>query len=391
MTLLERFKASGPKRILALDGGGIRGTITLGFLERIEQILRERHGQPDLKLCDYFDLIGGTSTGAIIAAALVIGMDVAEIKKLYLDMGGKIFGKRMLRRWQAYFDAKPLEKILEQTFGELTLSDDALKTGLSITVKQADLGITLLFQNHPETPYYHELKNYPLWHMIRASTAAPTYFVPEKFSMFGEMAALVDGGVSMANNPALHLFILTTLKGLPYRWPLGENNILLVSVGTGCWRRHHQASVVLNHKLWNWASEIPAMLMEDANWQNQLMLQGLSRSQTPWEINGSLGLGQIVHDSNLFGLEPCLSYLRYNVWLEPEPLRDLGLPHLAEKSLHLREMSAAENRFDLVLIGERAASKSVLEPHFPAAFDVGLEHLSRKPSSSLPTVLESTA
>jgi uncharacterized protein len=369
MTLLERFKAPGPKRILALDGGGIRGTITLGFLERIEKILRERHEQPDLKLCDYFDLIGGTSTGAIIAAALAIGMDVAEIKKLYLDLGGKIFGKHLWKRWQAYFDAKPLEKALEQTFGEITLGDAALKTGLSITVKRADLGITLLFQNHPDSPYYQELKKYPLWHMIRASTAAPTYFVPEKFSMLGEMAALVDGGVSMANNPALHLFILTTLKGLPFGWPLGENNILLVSVGTGCWRRHHQASVVLNHKLWNWASEIPAMLMEDANWQNQLMLQGLSRSQTPWEINGSLGLGQIVHDSNLFGLEPCLSYLRYNVWLEPESLRNLGLAHLAEKSSHLQEMSAAENRFELALIGERAASESVLASHFPTAFD----------------------
>jgi uncharacterized protein len=234
MTILERFKSPGPKRILALDGGGIRGTITLGFLERIEQILRERHGQPKLKLCDYFDLIGGTSTGAIIAAALAIGMDVAEIKKLYLEMGGKIFGKRMLRQWQAYFDVKPLEKVLEQTFGKLTLSGDAIKTGLSITVKRADTGITVLFQNHPETPYYQELKNYLLWHLIRASTAAPTYFVPEKFSMLGDTAALVDGGVSMANNPALHLFILTTLNGLPFRWPLGEKNILLVSVGTGC-------------------------------------------------------------------------------------------------------------------------------------------------------------
>jgi uncharacterized protein len=370
MTLLEKLRSSGPKRILALDGGGIRGTITLGFLERIEQILRERHGQPDLKLCDYFDLIGGTSTGAIIAAALAIGMEVAEIKKLYLDMGGKIFGKRMLRRWQAYFDAKPLEKALEQTFGDMTLSDTAVKTGLSITVKQADTGLTLLFQNHPDTPHYQELKDYPLWHLIRASTAAPTYFVPEKFSMLGQMAALVDGGVSMANNPALHLFILTTLNGLPFRWPLGEHNILLVSVGTGCWRRHHQASVVLNHKLWNWASEIPAMLMEDANWQNQLMLQGLSHSPTPWEINGSLGLGQIVHESNLFGLEPCLSYLRYNVWLEPEELQTLDLSHLVEKSSHLRELSAAENRFDLALIGEKAAGQRVLERHFPAAFDL---------------------
>ena len=60
-----------PKRILSLDGGGIRGVITLQFLEKIETILRKRHGDnPDFRLCHYFDLIGGTSTGAIIAAGL---------------------------------------------------------------------------------------------------------------------------------------------------------------------------------------------------------------------------------------------------------------------------------------------------------------------------------
>lgn len=372
MNLLERLKSPGPKRILALDGGGIRGTITLGFLERIEKILRERHAQPNLKLCDYFDLIGGTSTGAIIAAALAIGMDVAEIKKLYLDMGGKIFGKRTMKRWQAYFDAKPLEKALEQTFGDMTLGDSAIKTGLSITVKRAETGLTVLFPNHPESPFYDDFKDLSLAHLIRASTAAPTYFVPEKFSINGDLAALVDGGVSMANNPAFHLFMLATLQGLPFRWSLGEDTILLVSVGTGCWNRHHQPSTVLNHKLWNWASEVPAMLMEDANWQNQLILQGLSHTQTPWEING--WLGKVFHENNLFGLEPCLSYLRYNVWLEPEALSDLGLSHLNNKVSHLRELSAAENRFDLALIGERAASKSVLENHFSSNFNLPISY-----------------
>jgi uncharacterized protein len=372
MTLLERFNSPGPKRILALDGGGIRGMITLGFLERIEKILRERHQQPNLKLCDYFDLIGGTSTGAIIAAALAIGMEVAEIKKLYLDMGGKIFGKRMAKRWQAYFDAKPLEKALEQTFGDMTLGDATIKTGLSITVKRAETGLTVLFPNHPESPFYQDFKDLSLAHLIRASTAAPTYFVPEKFSINGDVAALVDGGVSMANNPSFHLFMLATLKGLPFCWPLGEDHLLLVSVGTGCWHRHHQPSTVLNHKLWNWASEVPAMLMEDANWQNQLILQGLSHTQTPWEING--WLGKVFHENNLFGLEPCLSYLRYNVWLEPETLNKLGLERLESRVLSLRELSAAENRFDLALIGERAANKSVLENHFPSSFNLPMAY-----------------
>ena len=66
MSLLQRLRAPGPKRILALDGGGIRGALTLGYLKRIEAILRTRHNRPDLRLCDYFDLVGGTSTGAIM-------------------------------------------------------------------------------------------------------------------------------------------------------------------------------------------------------------------------------------------------------------------------------------------------------------------------------------
>lgn len=64
--LLEKLHRPGPKRILALDGGGIRGVLTLGFLEKMEEILRKQHNNPDLLLCDYFDLIGGTSTGPLL-------------------------------------------------------------------------------------------------------------------------------------------------------------------------------------------------------------------------------------------------------------------------------------------------------------------------------------
>ena len=71
MKLIDRLTAPGPKRMLALDGGGIRGALTLGFLERMEGILRRRHLKPDLRLSDYFDLIGGTSTGAIIDTVAV--------------------------------------------------------------------------------------------------------------------------------------------------------------------------------------------------------------------------------------------------------------------------------------------------------------------------------
>lgn len=95
-TLQQHLDPSGgPKRILALDGGGIRGALTLGYLEKLEKILKARHPHiKDFRLCDYFDLIGGTSTGSIIGAALAIGMSVGEIKQKYFSLGEKYLARR---------------------------------------------------------------------------------------------------------------------------------------------------------------------------------------------------------------------------------------------------------------------------------------------------------
>src|SRR6516225_3426034 len=75
----------GPKRLLALDGGGVRGAVTVAFLERIEQLLREHHGR-EIRLGDYFDLVGGTSTGAIIAGALALGYRTAQVRDFYMRL-----------------------------------------------------------------------------------------------------------------------------------------------------------------------------------------------------------------------------------------------------------------------------------------------------------------
>ena len=61
----DRLFTDGPKRILSIDGGGVRGAVAAAFLQKLEQTLRDRHGRADLVRSDYFDLIGGTSVGAI--------------------------------------------------------------------------------------------------------------------------------------------------------------------------------------------------------------------------------------------------------------------------------------------------------------------------------------
>jgi uncharacterized protein len=106
----------GPKRILALDGGGIRGIVTLQILRRIESLLKERFGDGDLRLCDYFDLIGGTSTGAIIAAGLATGYSVEKLDELYRGLGRHVFKDELFRRglFRAKFSEQPLRELLDR-------------------------------------------------------------------------------------------------------------------------------------------------------------------------------------------------------------------------------------------------------------------------------------
>jgi len=367
MTLLERLTAPGPKRILALDGGGIRGALTLGYLERIEQLLRIRQQAPTLKLCDYFDLIGGTSTGAIIAGALAIGMSASEIKQMYLNLGEKVFGKKKLAFWDAAFSAEPLKEQLRQVFQNRTLGDDSIRTGFCVVAKRADTNSTWPLINHPRGKYYPQNKDIPLREAIRASTAAPTYFVPETIAVGGgELGTFVDGGVSMANNPALQLFLIATLKGFPFRWATGEDKLLLVSVGTGTWQERRNAKAVSDSNILDWAKQVPGMLMDDATWQNQLLLQYFSRTPTPWKIDSEVG----DLASDLLTPEPLLTYLRYNVELETPALLALGLADLAPKAKDLREMSTASNRYDLARIGEKGAEQQVRDEHFPDAFNL---------------------
>lgn len=88
MHLSDKLNPTGKKKILALDGGGIKGVVSIEILAKIEQLLREREGKPDLVLADYFDFIAGTSTGALIGTAISIGMTVGEIRSFYHGSGG---------------------------------------------------------------------------------------------------------------------------------------------------------------------------------------------------------------------------------------------------------------------------------------------------------------
>jgi hypothetical protein len=369
--LLQRLNAPGPKRILALDGGGIRGALTLGFLAQIETMLRERHGRAELVLADYFDFIGGTSTGAIIAAGLSIGMSAAQIARSYLDFGGEIFAeKQSLGLLRGRFDAVPLMRKLKEYFGEITLGGDEIRTGLCIVTKRVDTNSTWPLINHPGGSFYRHNRSILLRDAVRASTAAPTYFVPEEltFETAGGVrrAVFIDGGVSMHNNPALLLFLIATLDGFPFRWARGENNLLLVSVGTGHWQQRRDLQGPFSNAVWEWGRVVPGMLTNDASWLNQLLLQYMSNSPTAQVIDSEVG--DLRND--MLCVQPPLRYIRYDVELDVASLTKLGFQRLTARLDDLRDMSDANARADLNDIGIEAARRQVVPDHFPQAFDL---------------------
>ena len=150
-------------------------------------------------LCDYFDLIGGTSTGAIIAALLATGKTATEVKDLYLSMGGKIFkGKRdwwnpleTFKFLKAEFSEKYLEEALNDFLGDITIGDNRIRTGLCIVTKRADTNSVWPLINHPGGKYYQHNKDYLLKDVLRASSAAPSYFVPQLLKVDKGTAAIV--------------------------------------------------------------------------------------------------------------------------------------------------------------------------------------------------------
>lgn len=377
----------GPKRILSLDGGGIRGVLTLGLLREIESLLRARYGDPDFRLAHYFDLIGGTSTGAIIAAGLAIGMTVDEIHGKYLALGNAVFKRNLLRLGviRQKFDADDVQRALHSVFGDRRLDSPDFKTGLLVVTKRLDTGSPWPLTNHPQGRYFGRRTNsqtlpngeFPLWQVVRASTAAPYYFRPESIriseddperklkAVHGEF---VDGGLTTANNPALQLLLTATIDGHPFRWQTGADRLLVVSLGTGRKRTPIGPSSGLQAASAAHAFRALSALMDDCTELVETMMQWLSTSPTARPIDRETGTV-----TPPLGGTPTLAYLRYNVFFEPDWCRTtLGIERSAKALAALEAMDEPRHMPALDELGRLAGPRLVQPAHFTPAFDVGV-------------------
>ncbi len=210
----------GPKRILSFDGGGVRGAISVAFLERIETIFaehqhkllteyiarKERAGIEDaslaaarakreapFRLADWFDLVGGTSTGSLIAGAIALGFNTRDIREFYLERAPHVFQRPFWRipGLQAKFDSRVLQQEIDSIVAQRTLDSKDLITGLSVVAKRIDTGSPWILTNNPRSPYWETKpptkddpgyignRYFKLATLVRASTAAPHFFDPE--------------------------------------------------------------------------------------------------------------------------------------------------------------------------------------------------------------------
>jgi hypothetical protein len=410
--IAKRLHEKGPKRILALDGGGVRGLITIGFLEEIEALLRKRYNDDQYVLADYFDLIGGTSVGSMVATMLALGWPMEKVRAKFNEACPEIFGKRAflgvsLGLFVPKFYPHQLEKHLNDILGDMTLGSDGFKTGLAIVAKRVDESSTWVLFNNPSHSFWNDVKcsatgetetigngNYKVADLIRASTAAPTYFKPHPIRIHGATPGryreylFVDGGLSPHNDPSLLLFMMAGIRG--YRlggvetaegeagkvqeigipWKLGEKNLLMVSVGCGSFRAKTNLSWRTPSMVFGGKALLS--LISDNQAKTLKMMQWLSKPNRPWTVNGEVG---DLSDDDLYSLvgaqEPMLSYARYDVRLEESWLeKELDVVHISESRLErLRRLDNPNNTHTFNSLAKKAAAKQVKGDDFPGRFD----------------------
>ena len=216
---MQTFSADRPCRILSLDGGGAKGFYTLG-------VLRELEGMVGSRLHEKFDLIFGTSTGAIIAALLALGKSVTEINGLY-EAHVPVIMKKKKRSAKS----EALQKLGDEVFGDAKFDD--MKTGVGIVTTRWIIERPMIFktsieQAHGRIGTFSPGFGVKVSDAVQASCSAFPFFDRKKVQTDkGDIVELIDGGYC-ANNPTLYA-IADAIMALK----LPPEHLRVVSIGVG--------------------------------------------------------------------------------------------------------------------------------------------------------------
>lgn len=393
MTRRLELKLTEPaktRRVLALDGGGVRGLLTLGILEELEMELRQRAGRADYRLSEYFDLIGGTSTGSIIATGLALGMSVADISALYKLLVPKIFKETPgggVGLFAPKFKSGPLTTALGEYFGENSLASPNLQTGLALFCKRIDSGAAWTLTNNPRWKYYDTNKIFLLRDVVQASAAAPHYFEGVMLSLEerdedGTHAGksdyfFIDGGVGGNNNPTLEMLMTIRDPAYGFNWSLGSDKLYVLSLGTGYLRERYKAKDYRSKPFFEQTVTALRGLINDVALQQIAVVQGLTDSQDRWFINSEK---ERQAGAPYLTTAPIAQYQRMDARIEPPPQggkRDEHAEALIDRPLtpteykRLADMTSGLDSNTMLLneIGRRAGQHYLKVAPPPATFD----------------------
>ena len=369
---VARQSALGPKKLLALDGGGIRGMLSLGVLSKIEADLRLARGDPELVLSDFYDYIGGTSTGAIIATGLALGMPVEQLERHYRKLARTIFRKRMLpRRFRSIYRDAPLAKHLKGILGEgRTLGDPDFRSLLLVVLHNTSTDSPWPLSNCTEAKYnladryasFPSDRNldFPLAEVVRGSTAAPLYFAPQEIAVGDRIVTFQDGGITPFNNPAFMLFAMATLSEYGLGWSTGSDRLLLTSVGTGSSAADHPTLRARDvHAAFN-VKNLPSVFMNGAAFGQDLTCRTVGECRAGPELDREIGdrVGaRPVGGAGLF------AYQRYDADLGDAALADRGIDD-EEYQRAVRALDGVDALDDLWSIGCDVGSAIDFETDF---------------------------
>lgn len=213
----EDQRLERPYRVLSLDGGGMRGIYTAAFLARLTDQFARIRGEAALDLGLGFDLITGTSTGAIVGCALAVGRPMPKIVALYREHGPKIFPHRIAGKASAAFRAtqgtryvrqgdKALRQALQAVLGDTTMLDVFGGRGISLSIPAVLMSEhrAWVFKKTPRSGVRDD--HYPLVDVCMATSAAPIYrslaAIDDPNAPSGPQQVFADGGL-WANNPIM--------------------------------------------------------------------------------------------------------------------------------------------------------------------------------------------
>jgi len=338
-------------RILSIDGGGIRGILPGVILTYIEDRLMEKEGK-NVRLCDYFDLLTGTSTGGILTCTyLVPGRDsdgkptrrpkftAKQAVDIYLERGDDIFDLTLAQKIRSKgglsdekYNAKELELALNDYFGETMLSE-LLKPCLITSYDIRNRRAHFFSQVDAKNSNTHDFQ---VKEVARATSAAPTYFeVTRVKSEYGTPYPLIDGGV-FANNPAMCAY--AEARSIPFSTVLQDpeksdkpyaKDMIIVSIGTGSTSKPYQYSDAKDWGMIEWIQPIIDIMMSGNSETVSYQLRKI------WETTGT--------PDNYIRLEPSL--YEANSRMDDASIKNLralheaGLKYVSDNSVLLDSLA----------------------------------------------------